>query len=70
MKCPYCGYFYGWDGEKLEEIKGSEGCFYILPIRMKKHDLDRFSKSNKTDLEVAIRGWYGCPKCGKVFIEV
>lgn len=38
MKCPHCGYIHGWDGEKMEDIEGSAGNFYSLPVEMRRQN--------------------------------
>lgn len=56
MKCPYCHYFHGWNGETLKDIRGEFGSFYRLPVRVE--------RSNYEQEHV-----HACPKCGVLFID-
>lgn len=60
MKCQFCGYFHGWNDEKLEHEEGDRGDFYKLPIMIEREgdymkDVDREKV-------------YACPKCKTVFL--
>lgn len=58
MKCPHCGYINGWDADSMNTIKGSEGYFYCLPIKMEK----------EAGWETTRKEVYGCPSCNKIFM--
>ncbi len=58
MKCPYCDYEYnGYDNKTNTNPIGD---FYKLPL-----DLER-----KAFMYLDKRELFGCPKCGKTFIEI
>ena len=63
MKCPYCDYTCGYElnekGEYVEHDSG-EGAFYVLSNNIHMVKIDDDKKESV----------YGCPKCGKLFIEV
>lgn len=60
MICPNCSYEDGWSSTQMEMVKGDEGEFLTLPIKLERertyHGLNR-------------RQLMGCPKCNAVFME-
>lgn len=64
MKCPHCEYMDGYFEDKT--IAGYRGEFYSLSndISMVRYD-EGFDRDTLISMPV-----YGCPSCGKLFIEV
>jgi len=65
MKCPYCDYSSGWDGETMTDIDGEHGNFYQLSnsVQMVR---DEHIYSSVFDKKTVC----GCPKCGKIFMNL
>ncbi len=60
MKCPYCNYINGWDPDCYVSIKEESGGFYKLPVEMGRVESHGYERTIV----------YGCPLCGKVFMEI
>jgi hypothetical protein len=67
MKCPYCGYQHGWDGESLKDIEGSEDKFFELSNDIKMERSIGVGKGWRCRHETRII--MGCPKCSKLFMD-
>lgn len=65
MKCPYCEYEHGWSNEKLGDVKGDKGDFFTTNEENPLLRVDVYSWRRVERKEV-----FGCPSCGKLFIEV
>lgn len=62
MKCPYCNYINGYDFDENKIIHGTEGDFFMFPIKMEREGIEFHSSGETASV-------YGCPKCNKIFIE-
>lgn len=62
MKCKHCGYKHGWDSDTQIDAIGKYGDFYF----MKSHGMERSSHYYNKEAEQI----YGCPFCGKLFIDI
>lgn len=64
MKCPYCDYEYGWNGDVMKIIHGEEGDFYRVSngIQMVQQVPQYYYSNNVKEL-------YGCPSCNKIFMD-
>jgi len=65
MKCPYCNYKSGWDGDASKNIEGEEGDFFQISneITMIRKSLEFYHREYDT------KYLYGCPKCKKIFMD-
>lgn len=63
MKCPHCDYRHGDDADDNYAFhEGVEGGFYSLPINIdRKEDVWPYRDEKRV---------YGCPECGKLFIDI
>ena len=68
MNCPHCNYSDGWDAEKSEIIDGLKGDFFESPVKMERSELFPTLTRGFNDRQTVV--FYGCPNCGKLFIEV
>ena len=60
MVCPHCRYEHGWNGDKLDDVKGAKGNFF------------RFSHYLIEKLDTwpeIIKFIYGCTSCNKLFMD-
>ena len=63
MKCPYCDYQHGWDGEANKDIEGINGGFFTLSNDVKMERNEGWRYRNETN------NIMGCPKCSKLFMD-
>jgi len=63
MKCPYCKYQdIFWKGNTDEYVRGEKGDFFKLPVKAERDSPWSYQQQHR---EV-----YGCPCCGKMFMEL
>jgi len=63
MKCPYCGYHHGWNGESNKDIEGLNGGFFTLSNDVEMERNEGWKYKNET------RRMMGCPNCNKLFMD-
>jgi hypothetical protein len=57
MQCPNCKYEHGWNGDTVSEVKGAEGNFFKLSIKVERTEYYRDERS-----------LFACPSCRTAFM--